>query len=99
MSAPRVSILLPTWNGERHLARLLPRLAEQELDGGFEIVAIDSDSSDGTRTLLERAGARVTKIARGEFRHGPTRNRAAAEARGEILVCLSQDALPRDKHF
>jgi rhamnosyltransferase len=99
MQSPRVSIILPTWNGAADLARLLPRLAEQQFEGGFEIVAIDSDSVDGTRSLLEAAGASVERIEQREYKHGATRNRAAARARGEFLVFLSQDALPRDAHF
>jgi rhamnosyltransferase len=93
---PRVTICLPTWNGERHLERLLPRLAEQGIDGGFEIVALDSSSTDRTRELLEKSGARVAVIQAREFRHGRARNQLAAMARGDVLVFLSQDALPRD---
>jgi rhamnosyltransferase len=99
MSSPRVSIVLPTWNGERDLARLLPVLAKQEVEGGFEIRAIDSGSTDGTCELLEGAGAHLERIPHAEFRHGPTRNRAARGALGEILVFLSQDAEPRDAGF
>jgi rhamnosyltransferase len=93
---PRVSICLPTWNGARELERLLPRLVEQDVPGGFEIVAVDSSSTDGTRALLERHGARVETIPQAEFGHGATRNRIAAAARGGILVFLTQDACPRD---
>lgn len=103
MTSPRLSIVLPTWDGERDLGRLLPALAAQELGGpageGFEILAVDSGSSDRSRELLERAGARVEQIGKSAFRHGATRNRAARGARGEILVFLSQDALPRDRGF
>jgi len=103
MTSPRLSIVIPTWEGERDLERLLPALAAQEIGGrageGFEILAIDSSSSDRSRDLLERAGARVERIEKSLFRHGATRNQAARGARGEILVFLSQDALPRDKNF
>jgi len=99
VNAPRVSIVLPTWNGERDLARLLPALAAQQFPGGFEIRAVDSGSTDGTCALLERAGATVRRIPHAEFRHGRTRNLAAEDARGEILVFLSQDATPRDPAF
>ncbi|MFT4539202.1 MAG: glycosyltransferase involved in cell wall biosynthesis [Planctomycetota bacterium] len=96
--APRVSILLPTLNAERDLARLLPALAAQEIDGGFELIAVDSDSSDRTRELLEAAGARVERIERRDFRHGPTRNQLVQMARAPIVVFLSQDAVPQGKH-
>lgn len=94
MVAPRVSILLPTLNAERNLARLLPALACQRVEGGSELVCVDSDSDDCTRQLLRAAGARVVRIERSEFRHGATRNRLASLARGELLVFLSQDAEP-----
>jgi rhamnosyltransferase len=99
MSAPRVTIVLPTLNGARDLERLLPALAAQELDGGFELRAIDSESDDRTVELLERAGAHVERIPRASFRHGRTRNQCARGARGEVLVFLSQDALPCDVSF
>ena len=94
MPTPRVSILIPTLDAERHLERLLAVLASQELEGGLEIRAVDSQSTDGTRELLRAAGAHVTRIERAEFRHGPTRNLLARDAVGEFLLFLSQDALP-----
>lgn len=99
MSAPRCTVCIPTWNGEAELRRLLPALAAQRLQGGFELVAIDSSSRDGSRALLEAAGARVASIAQADFGHGRTRNALARMARGELLVFLSQDALPAGPEF
>lgn len=99
MTCPRLSILLPTWNGERDLQRLLPALAMQSLADECEILAIDSSSSDGTLRELEAAGAQVEVIAQEDFGHGRTRNRLAQKARGEVLVFLSQDVQPVGKEF
>ncbi len=99
MADPLVSIILPTWNGEEDLRRLLPRLASQELPGGFEIRAVDSSSTDASQQLLREAGAHLSVIEKSEFRHGRTRNLAAADARGRILVFLSQDAEPVGDDF
>ncbi len=99
MSAPRVSIVLPTLEGAEDLARLLPALAAQRLEGGFELLAVDSGSRDASRELLRAAGAHLEVIDRAEFSHGGTRNRRAAAARGEYLVFLSQDAEPADEDF
>lgn len=99
MSSPRISIVLPTWNGARDLARLLPALARQSGCGAVELVAIDSSSTDDTRRLLEGAGASVEVIPQADFRHGATRNRAADRARGELLVFLSQDVVPEGDDF
>jgi rhamnosyltransferase len=94
-----LSVILPTWNGGRDLARLLPALSAQDLAGETELVAVDSCSGDDSRAQLARAGARVLTIAQREFGHGRTRNLAAGQAQGEFLVFLSQDALPREKTF
>ena len=96
---PRCSVCIPTWRGEADLRRLLPALARQELAGGFEIVAIDSSSGDGGPALLEAAGARVSTIPQREFGHGRTRNELALRARADVLVFLSQDALPAASDF
>ncbi|MDA1267406.1 MAG: glycosyltransferase, partial [Planctomycetota bacterium] len=99
MTRPRVSVCLPTWNAEADLERLLPALDRQRLEGGWELVVIDSDSRDCTRQLLRARGASVTWIPQAEFRHGATRNRLAGLAAGEVLVFLSQDARPVDADF
>lgn len=99
MPVPRLSILLPTWNGESDLERLLPALARQDWPEEFEIVAIDSSSSDRTVELLKQAGARVEIIPQTEFGHGATRNRLAAMASGDCLVFLSQDVVPARDDF
>lgn len=94
MSKPLVSIILPTWNGEEDLRRLLPAIAGQDYDGQIEVCAIDSDSSDGSFALLEEHGARARRIPQSEFGHGKTRNACAEMARGEFLVFMSQDVRP-----
>jgi len=99
MSSPEISILLPTLDGERYLRRLLPALRAQTRWAECELLATDSSSTDATPLLLEEAGASVETITRGEFGHGKTRNALAARAKGELLVFLSQDALPASETF
>lgn len=92
---PSVSVLLVTKNGERYLAETLQRVRGQQ--GHFrlaEIIAVDSGSRDRTLTILESHAVRVLRIPPQEFGHGKTRNLAAAQARGDYLVFLTQDATP-----
>ncbi|MFT7667534.1 MAG: rhamnosyltransferase [Planctomycetota bacterium] len=99
LTKPSLSILLPTWNGEEDLRRLLPALDSQDYEGEREVLAIDSSSTDATVSLLKEAGVDVEIISQSEFGHGATRNRLAAKAKGEVLVFLSQDALPASDDF
>jgi rhamnosyltransferase len=97
----RVSLLLPTKNGEKYLAEVLQRISAQQ-QGSFqlcEIIAIDSGSRDRTVEILRRHQVRLWQIQPQEFGHGKTRNFAAAQAHGEFLVFLSQDATPADEYW
>ncbi|MCG8511998.1 MAG: glycosyltransferase, partial [Rhodospirillales bacterium] len=49
--------------------------------------------------LAEAAACQVINIDRHNFRHGRTRNKAAAQAHGDILLFMTQDALPVDECF
>ncbi|HHK41687.1 MAG TPA: glycosyltransferase [Planctomycetaceae bacterium] len=93
---PTVSIILPTWNGEEDLKRLLPAIAVQDYAGEIEICAVDSSSSDCSVELLREAGIEVRIIPQSEFGHGRTRNLCAERAKGEFLVFLSQDVVPQE---
>ncbi len=107
MSAPLVSVLLPTRQGAADLKRLLPVLRSQVLEpvepGGavpqFEVLAIDSSSTDGTRSVLEAFGVQYRTIPKAEFGHGRTRNALARLSRAPFLVFLSQDVMPTGTDF
>jgi rhamnosyltransferase len=89
-----VSVLLLTKNGARDLERLLPALSLQKEVPCFEVIAIDSGSTDETLMILRHHGVRFLQIAPEAFHHSRTRNFAAGLAQGEVLVLLSQDAIP-----
>lgn len=97
--ARRVSVVIPTWNGGPRFLELLEALAGQDIEGGFELVVVDSGSRDGTPEAAAKAGAYVFKIAPGTFNHGGTRNLAIARARGEVVALLTQDAVPTDASY
>ena len=50
---PRVSVVIPNWNGERFLGLCLGSLREQSFEG-FETVLVDNASSDGSLGLVQR---------------------------------------------
>jgi rhamnosyltransferase len=89
-----VSILLLTKNDEHDLELLLPAIFGQTGSISFEVVAIDSGSTDKTLDLLRRHPIRIEQISPDAFHHARTRNFAAGLASGDILVFLSQDAIP-----
>ena len=92
--APTISVVLPVKNGARHLPEVLDAISRQRIDAAVEVLVVDSGSSDGSVEIARAAGARVLEIEPSEFGHGSTRNLAAAEARGERIAFLTQDATP-----
>ena len=54
MSKPAVTLFVPTWNAGPEFPEILDLMLGQKLDRPFEMIAIDSGSSDGTVELLER---------------------------------------------
>lgn len=95
-----VSVLMPTWQGMEFLDRVLHALSTQRVDVSWDFRAIDSGSTDGTWELLGEWAERFPvplhreRIHQVEFDHGDTRNLLAARSRGDLLVFLTQDAIP-----
>lgn len=53
MSSPLVSIVLPTYNGERYLAKQLDSIYSQSCQD-FEVIVADDVSTDGTVKVLDK---------------------------------------------
>lgn len=90
-----ISVIIPTLNGARWLERIFARLREQSRKPA-EILVIDSGSGDETLTIARASGAKILTIMAADFDHGGTRSLAAREAQGQVLVFLTQDAVPAD---
>ena len=98
-SALRATVVVLVKDGARDLPALAAALHAQDVEGGLEVLGIDSGSQDRSVEILESHGARVLRVPAAAFDHGSTRNLGAREARGRSVVFLSQDALPADRGF
>ena len=97
---PIATVTILTYNGEEYLERILEQLRRQELDGGFEVLVIDSGSTDSTLDIVRRfPEVRLHEIPNAEFGHGRTRNLAAQLANGEFVAYLTHDAVPTSRHW
>ncbi len=92
-NTPPVSVIIPTKNGAQWLDALLAMLSRQTLVPD-EILIVDSGSTDETCALAAQYNVRVHHIAPSEFDHGGTRTMAAGLVGGDILVYMTQDAVP-----
>ena len=100
MKTVDATVFIPTFNGEKYLDRLLHAVESQDFAGNFEILIIDSGSSDTTLDIIgTHPAVRLVEIPGSEFGHGKTRNLAAKLARGTNIAYLSHDAIPADSNW
>ena len=94
-AAPFFSIVMPIYNGAKFLAEALASLQAQEpFDGGWEAVAADDGSNDGSQELLEAAQKEMPLRVIDGARRGnwvASTNKALEFCRGEWVVFLHQD--------
>jgi glycosyltransferase involved in cell wall biosynthesis len=81
-----ISIIVPTFNEESYLPRLLDSLRRQTYRD-YEIIVADAGSSDRTRMVAAQYGCRV--VSGGRPAQG--RNAGARRARGDYLLFLDAD--------
>ena len=93
-----ISVIIPILNAGEQLKTLLQALDEQTVKPK-EILVVDSESKDDTKRIAEFAQLHVISIERSKFDHGGTRDMALRQTRGDIVVFMTQDALPTDKYF
>lgn len=93
-AAPHASVLIPVKNGGPLLREVLEAVLAQQAPWPFEVIVMDSGSTDDSVQMARSLGVRVETVAPAEFGHGRTRNRLAELSRGAFLVFLTQDAKP-----
>jgi rhamnosyltransferase len=96
----KATVVVLTYNAKPWIEEQLKAVLNQKAPFEFEILIIDSGSTDGTLEVVKRTrGVRLHEIPNSEFGHGKTRNLAAELGRGEIIVYLTHDAVPATKNW
>lgn len=78
---------------------MLEKLRTQRVDFGYEVLVVDSGSTDGTVELARRYEATVHEIPMAEFNHGATRNLGISLCSGEYVALTVQDAVPLNERW
>lgn len=94
-----VSIVIPTKNGGERLDEVLAAVFSQKTKYEYEVICVDSGSTDQTLDILRKYPCRVYEILPEEFGHGKTRNYGASKGTGTYIMFLTQDALPANDNW
>jgi rhamnosyltransferase len=90
----QASIIVLTKNEERNIDACLKAIYGQKNVGEFEVLVVDSGSTDRTKEIAGRYPVHLEEILPQEFHHARTRNLSAQFALGQYLVYLAADAVP-----
>jgi dolichol-phosphate mannosyltransferase len=88
---PDLSVVVPVWNGEHSLGRLLPRLSSvlsTTVDGPVEVLVV-LPPDDPVAALVERAGATVVPSKNAGY--GAALNAGLETARGRWVITMDAD--------
>jgi GT2 family glycosyltransferase len=93
---PEISVVLTTDNGASRLPRVLASLVAQSLSAArFEVIAVDSGSSDSTQELLQGWAERLPlrAVRQNKVEPGAAKTLGLFLARSGIVLFLSDDAV------
>ena len=91
MTSPRVSVVVPSWNGREWLDLVLPSLERQRFRD-FEAVVVDNGSTDGSAEHVRERWPRVQVLALEHnvgFAAGV--NRGIESSRGDYVALVNND--------
>ncbi|HLW60777.1 MAG TPA: glycosyltransferase family A protein [bacterium] len=92
------SVVLPTFNNARMLPSAIEALLAQETDAPYEIIVVDNNSSDETRSVVRsyarRARPEVRYVLEQTQGSSAARNAGIRVAQGEVVAFTDDDCAP-----
>jgi len=87
---PRVSIIIPIYNGAATIEGALRSVFEQTFTD-FEIVVVDDGSTDNTASVLAGYGEKIRMVRQVNRGFPGARNTGIAMSRGELIALIDHD--------
>lgn len=95
----KVDVVIPTYKPGKKFSRLLKMLQRQTWPVGKIIVMNTEKSFWNEHGFEEIKNLEVHHLTKEEFDHGETRNRGMRFSRADIVVFMTDDAVPADEHL
>ncbi|MHB1261318.1 MAG: glycosyltransferase family 2 protein [Thermoplasmatota archaeon] len=95
MTSPFLSVIVPVYNDVARLRLLLEALRVQTYPAGrFEVLVVDNASTEDVQGTVRAAGPPFVALHEGRPGSYAARNRALAQAQGEVLAFTDGDCIP-----
>lgn len=102
MSLCKATVIIPTKNPGLQFHQVLKAVLSQKTNFGYEVLIIDSGSTDGTIDHIRKISdgrVHLHIIPPSTFGHGKTRNLGISMSEGEYAVLITHDALPAHNYW
>ena len=96
---PTVDVIIPVYKPDKKFSRLLKMLSLQTYPVGKIIVMNTEKAYWKDEGFQGIPGLEVHHLTKQEFDHGATRNRGAKYSRADIIVFMTDDAVPADREL
>lgn len=90
---PEISIVIRSYNEEKHLPKLLAALKKQTIQN-FEVILVDSGSQDKTTSIARKEGAKILQILKRDFSFGRALNIGCEATSSDIILFASAHVYP-----
>lgn len=95
----KIDVIIPTYKPDEKLEKNLRMLRRQTVRPDRILIINTEESLFHSKEFAKMPQGEIVHIRKAEFDHGGTRNRAAALCDGDIIVLLTQDAIPADEYM
>lgn len=99
MQCPHISIIIRTFNEEKHIKKLLEACFSQVTQYSYDVIVVDSGSTDKTLEIIKNYSVNVEYIKSSDFTYGRALNIGARVSRASIGVCVSAHCYPKDNFW
>lgn len=94
-----VSIIVRSFNEEKHIGRLLEGIASQKAPFDWEVILVDSGSTDRTVEIAQSFDVQLVEISPKDFSFGYSLNKGIETARGKYCIFISAHCYPDDENW
>ena len=95
----KASIIIRAYNEEKHVEKLLQGIKNQKTSFGYQVILVDSGSTDNTIDIAQRYGAEVVRITPSEFSFGCSLNKGIKKAGGDYCIFISAHCYPVNERW